>query len=119
MENILVFINTVCLIVAILVVWFQSNAFVEYCKLFGLKKILLGYEDDTNNLTFPYFLLIKKNILFQCSICKFLIMLITCPICLGFWLSIVGACLTFSILYTPVYYITSLFVYFLLTRILN
>lgn len=119
MEFLLVFINLVCLILTIMLIWFKSGAFVEYCKLFNLKKILLGYDKDPNNLTFPQYLYVKSRTLFKCSVCRFLISLITCPMCLSLWLSASAACIYGSIILTPLFYITVLISYFLIDRIIN
>ena len=119
MGNLLLFVNLVCLVLTIMIVWFKSAAFVEYSKLFGLKTLLLGYDKDPNNLTFPQYLYVKSGSLFKCSICRFLIALITCPLCFAFWLCIGASCLYGTILLTPVFYITVLVSYFLLERILG
>jgi hypothetical protein len=119
MGELLVFTNLVCLVLTIMVVWFKSSAFVEYCNLFKLKNLLFGYDKDPNNLTFPQYLYIKSGSLFKCPICKFLIALITCPLCIAFWLCIGASCLYGTILLTPLFYITVLVGYFLLERILG
>ena len=119
MDNLLVFINLVCLVLTIMIIWFKSAAFVEYCKLFGLRKILLGYDENSNQLTFPQYLYVKSKTLITCTICKFVISLITCPLCISLWLSAGAACLYGSILYTPLFYISVLISYFLTDRIIN
>ena len=119
MGNLLLFINLVCLVLTIMVVWFKTNAFVEYCNLFKLKILLLGYDKDPNTLTFPQYLYVKSRSLFKCTICRFLIALFTCPLCIAFWLCISVSCLYGTILLTPLFYITVLFGYFLLERVLG
>jgi len=119
MGELFVFTNLVCLILTIMIVWFKSGAFVEYCNLFGFKKLLLGYDKDPNNLTFPQYLYVKSRTLFKCSACRFLIALITCPLCLAFWLCVGAACLYGSILLTPLFYITVLISYFLTERVIG
>ncbi len=119
MGNLLLFVNLVCLVLTVMVVWFKSSAFVEYALLFGLKTLLLGYDKDPNNLTFPQYLYVKSKLLFKCSICRFIVALITCPLCFAFWLCIGASCLYGTILLTPVFYITVLVSYFLLERILG
>ncbi len=119
MEKLLYFVNIVCFILTILIVWFKTNAFAEYCKLFNFKKILLGYEAENNSLTFPQYLYVKTRTIFECSICKFIVSLITCPICLSLWLCIIGACLYGTILLTPLFYITVLICYSLIVRIID
>jgi hypothetical protein len=119
MGDLLLFINLVCLVLTVMVVWFKSSAFVEYAQLFGLKILLLGYDKDPNNLTFPQYLYVKSRSLFKCSVCRFIVALITCPLCLAFWLCIGAACLYGTILLTPLFYITVLVSYFLLERALG
>jgi hypothetical protein len=119
MEDLLLFINLVCFVLTIMIVWFKSGAFVEYCNLFKLRTLLLGYDKDPNNLTFPQYLYVKSRSLFKCPICKFLVALITCPLCIAFWLSIGAACLYGTILLTPLFYVTVLISYFLIERILG
>lgn len=119
MEKPLVFINLVCFVITVMIVWFKSSAFVEYCNLLGFKKILFGYDKDPNNLTFPQYLYIKSRTLFKCSVCRFIISLITCPLCLAFWLCVAAAVLYGTIVYTPIFYIVVLSGYFLLDRVIG
>ena len=119
MGDLLLFVNLVCFTVALMIVWFKSAAFVEYSKLLGLNFLLLGYEQDPNNLSFPQYLYVKSRTLFRCSICKFLITLITCPLCLGAWLSIGAACFYGNVLITPMFYMAVLLGYFLMDRIIG
>jgi hypothetical protein len=119
MVNLWDFINLVSLLVTIMIVWFNSGAFPAYCKLLGLKKFLLGYDIDPNGLTFPQYLYVKSRTVFKCSICKFIIELITCPLCICLWLSIFGACIFLSYVYIPFVYLITLTVYTLLSRLLN
>lgn len=119
MDKPLVFINLVCFAITILIVWFKSSAFVEYCNLLGFKKLLLGFDKDPNSLTFPQYLYIKSRTLFKCTVCKFLVSLITCPLCLALWLSIAVAGVYSTILLTPLFYICILIGYFLLDRLIG
>ena len=65
-----------------LVVWFETNAFVEYARLFGFK--LEKYKKSEElGILFVDWLPIKRD--------SFLVRLITCPICLATWLSAIGA----------------------------
>jgi hypothetical protein len=119
MGDLLLFVNLISLVLTINVIWFKTGAFVEYAQLLGLRFLLLGYDKDPNTLTFPQYLYLKSKSLFKCSACKFLISLITCPLCLSFWLCVVVACIYGTILLTPLFYITVLVSYFLLERILG
>ncbi len=119
MGDLLLFVNLICFVVTIMIIWFKSGAFVEYCKLLKLKTLLLGYDKDPNNLTYPQYLYVKSRTLFKCPICKFLISLITCPLCISVWLCIVVACLYGTILLMPVFYISVLAIYFSIERLIE
>lgn len=119
MGDLLLFINLVCLVLTIMVIWFKSAAFVEYAQLFNLKFLLFGYDKDPNSLTFPQYLYIKSKTLFKSSTYRFVVALITCPLCLAFWLCLGAATIYSTILLTPLFYITVLVSYFLLERILG
>lgn len=119
MVDIIVFLKVIALLVTIMIVWFKSSAFPAYCKLFGFRKILLGYDKNSDNLTFTQYLYIKSRTVFKCSICAFIIELITCPLCLGFWLSVLGACLFLHYTLIPTVYLTVLISYFLAERVIG
>ena len=118
MVDLIFFLKVIALLVTIMIVWFNSGAFPAYCKVLGFKKLLAGYDTNTDGLTFPQYLYVKRNLLFNCNACMFLIELITCPLCLALWLSILGACLFLTVLYTPVVFLTTLAVYLLFSRLL-
>lgn len=119
MVELIVFLKVIALIVMILIVWFNSSAFAAYCKVLGLNKLLFGYENNTDGLTFPQYLYVKRNIIFKCPACVFLIELVTCPLCLTVWLSIFGAGIFLSYLYIPAVFLVSLLIYLFFTRMLN
>lgn len=68
-----------------LVVWFKTDAFIEYARLLGVTKELRVDEYFVYNetldqqLTYPEYLL-------ECYGRYFLIRLITCEVCLSIWL---------------------------------
>ena len=70
----------------ILLVWFQTEAFYEYCRLFRFKK-LFKIEDYSNvseisgGSSYIEFLNINHD--------SFFTRLISCPVCLGFWLNVI------------------------------
>ena len=88
-----------CFLVSfILLVWLQTEAFYEYAKLFGFKKlfkikeyssftgdsVMLGFsseEKDGPNLSYLEYLKVECD--------NFFVRLITCPVCLGIWLNII------------------------------
>ena len=69
--------------VFILVVWNDTNAIVEYGRLFGLKFCQYKTQEEIG-IKFVDFLEIKYGD-------NFLIRLITCPICLTVWLCLAAA----------------------------
>jgi hypothetical protein len=119
MAGLIVFLKVIALLVTIMIIWFNSGAFPTYCKVLGLKKLLAGYDTTTNGLTFPQYLYIKRDTLFKCPGCQFLIELITCPLCIALWLSIFGACVFLTPLYIPLVYLGTLATYNLFNRLLN
>ena len=119
MVELMVFLKVVALIVMILIVWFNSGAFAAYCKVLGLKKLLFGYDKNTDGLTFPQYLYIKRNIFFKCPGCIFFIELITCPLCLATWLSVLVAGIFLGYLYIPVVFLVSLLTYLFFARMLE
>ena len=69
----------------ILIIWFQTEAFYEYCKLFGFKKLFKikdysDFSEISDEGTYIEYLNIQYD--------SFLVRLISCPICLGIWLNI-------------------------------
>lgn len=100
-------------IVSILILWFESDAFVEYSKLFGFK--FNSFKEAKNNkfdLTFPQYLVNKYP--------SFLTKLISCPICLSAWLiGVISLFFEINILYFAPIYILSLFIYFMLLKIMR
>jgi hypothetical protein len=106
------FIYFLSLIVTILILWFKTNVFVEYCTLFNVK-----IPKNVTDLSYPQFLYITfKN---KTTLLSFFIKLITCVMCLSFWLSVIGGCLLGNVFYVPVFYITTLFLYFTLVRLIG
>ena len=120
MVDLMVFINLVAFIVTILIVWFKTDAFAEYCKLLGFKRLLLGYDyQNDKHLSFPQYIYIKSKQCTKCHICIFLVSLLTCPLCVALWLSLLGACIFASCIITPTVYITVLVTYFLIDRVIS
>jgi hypothetical protein len=74
------------LISYVLVVWFKTNAFVEYISLFKLSKLF--YVEDYNSLVTNGYEGSYVEFLREYYHDYFIARLVTCPICLGFWLSV-------------------------------
>ena len=104
-----------CSITSVLVVWYLTNAFVEYSRLLGLGKFLLAdrYEDYLHNsmnyeTTYPQFLKIYSD--------SFLFKILECHFCLGFWLSVV-CCVKIGFIYLPVLYLISLLQFLIIKKV--
>ncbi len=99
--------------VFLLVIWFNTEVFVEYFKftgnVFKIKEYLLDKPNDFG-LTYHSFLLNKYNCFFT--------RLITCPLCFNFWLTLLFTIVfNYGLFTIPVIYILSLLIYFVFTKL--
>ena len=99
----------------ILLLWLRTEAFLEYAKLLGMRKLfgIEKYEKESNNnpfFTYHDFLLKKHNC--------FIVRLITCPICLTVWMSIFSAYF-FGLWHLCPIIIVTLIVYFSLVKLMK
>lgn len=106
-----------------LLVWFKSDALIEWGSLFGLENFLLVKEYNKMKLdqapisiNYPTFLKMKYN--------NFITKLLACPLCLTFWLSTISAFFLFVfvpliIFMIPTIIITSLVLYGIVTSLLK
>jgi len=84
----------------VLFVWFRTNVFVEYVNLFRLSHFF--YVADFNKLTTDGYNGSYLEFLKEYYYEQFFVRLVSCPICLGFWLSlIVVVFLNCSVLLIP------------------
>ena len=112
-----VFINMIeiiCLIATILLIWFRTDAWLEYCRLFKFKPSFYKdfdekYKEDVS-LTYIHYLRLHHNCFF--------VRLITCPICFSVWLAIIISLFT-SITFIPIYIIGGLILYTAIDRLLG
>lgn len=101
-------------ITTFLIIWFNTEAFVEYIHLtklpiFKINEYISAKSTDCS-LTYHIFLLSK----YDC----FFVRLITCPICTCMWICIFLTVTTFiSILQMPMLFILSLLLYFIFNKI--
>jgi len=106
-------------VTAINFLWFNTHVFYEYCKLLGLGRYFKKFEEQPLEVTYPQYLFIKRNEISKNNrVALFLIKLISCPLCLSFWVT-TGVCGGLSVsvlLFLPVY-IISVFFYGVLTNI--
>lgn len=98
-----------------LLVWFQSNAFVEYCELLHLTKLFylsdyLQMVKEGATLSYLDFLVEFHN--------SFFVRLITCPICVSVWAGFFVGLLTGTIWCSSVYSLFGLITYLVTVKLL-
>ena len=107
-------IHIIFLFTMLLIIWFNTEAFVEYSqvlkfKWFKVYDYIVAKETDFT-LTYHSYLLQKYN--------SFFTRLITCPYCLNFWMILIGKFLFgYSFLEIPTIYVTSLITYFIFNKL--
>ena len=107
----------------ILLVWFNSDAIIEWGGLLGLSKFLMVDEfysmrtsEETIGINYPTFLKIKyNNIIFS---------MLACPLCLSIWLSILICCsastlISMLFVLSPIVCMFSLIEYGIITTLLK
>ena len=98
----------------VLLVWLKTDALIEWGRVFGLSKILKSDEyykykiekmlsSTPFDITYPVFLKLNYNTFFT--------RLISCPMCLSFWLSVLGCIVISNLIAIPIVYILSLIIY--------
>lgn len=108
-------ISIIFLQTLILLIWFKTDAFIEYAYTiipFDLFKIYPYYEAKANDVTLTYhqYLLYYHNCFF--------VKLITCPICLNVWLSIISCIILLNVISIPIVCVVSLLIYYLLCKLM-
>ena len=107
-----------CILAAILLIWFKTEAWYEYTKVFGLGFLSRAkkYEAEKHeDVTMTYMKFLKKNYhkLFG-------IRLITCEICFSVWASIILSFVAAgSVLYAPALMIIGLTAYGIICKLLD
>lgn len=108
----LLFFNLTAIIIMILTVWFKTDAFVDYLKLLGVKKLFTDYDAKTSYFNFSSYLDGEFYNITQNRYGRFLLKLLTCPKCLGFWLCVAVFVLSGCIELLPLGYVCSLIGYY-------
>jgi len=101
-------LNSIFISVAFLIVWFHTEAFIEYGKLFKLSKFLKlqEFENDYNNdFTIEYLSWLKS------TYPNFITKLISCAWCIGFWFTLAVSLCFYTIYIFPVIYVFTLVIY--------
>ena len=115
----LYFFNIIALIVSILLIWFKTDAFIEYCKLFNVLKQTTINFNLANNITFPQWLFVTYKNGIKNRLTLFLLKLVTCPICLSFWLSVIFGIMFGYCLFIPILYVFSFTSYLLIIKLIG
>ena len=105
-------IYLISFVLLILIVWFKTDAFVEYCRFFGIEKhfhINEYLEAKKEDLELTYHLYLRMNY------DSFFVRLITCPICLTIWIYL--PILLIELIVYPVFVLFTLFLYYLFIRL--
>lgn len=104
------------LVTMFLILWFRTEVFVEYCRLFKLDLIsrYKDYDDKKKNdvsLTYHGYLRQYHN--------RFCTRLITCPICMAVWLSMGVAIFFWHIALVPVTFVCGMILFGVIDRLLG
>ena len=106
------FVIVTTIISFILIIWFKTDAFVEYCNLFGVNFFLKDYNQSTAYNLVEYINQIGPHVSREKRMQRFFLKLISCPYCVNVWLSLIGSIFLNNILLLPALYILSLFIFF-------
>ena len=108
----------ICLLSSILLIWFKTNVLIEYIKLTRSKKLINFFKikeyqnfKESENIQSTYHIFLKTK--YSC----FFTRLITCPICLNVWLSTFICLLLNQIIFIPIAFIFSMFIYLIISWI--
>lgn len=99
-----------------LVIWFRTEAFIEYCRLFHLD--LISYYKDydekkANDVSLTYLTYLRR--------CHngFKTKLITCPVCVAVWLAMLNAIFFMKLFIFPVAFVGGLILFGIIDRLLG
>jgi len=95
-----------------LVIWFKTEAFIEYSELFKLDKIFKIEDYKTYKKTNPT---MDYNTFLRLKYPNFITKLISCPYCLGFWITIFFVYF-YGIINLSICYLISIILYKLLDK---
>jgi hypothetical protein len=112
----MILINQIFYVIFLLFIWFNTDAFISYSKLFRLSKVFKIHKWEEYRMINPkieYFSYIRNKHT------NFLTKLITCKPCLAFWIVLVSCIIFNNIIYYPIIYMLSYSIYTLLCRLLK
>lgn len=113
----MMFLICISIVSILLILWFKTEVWYEYTKLFrlGFLSNTQKYElEKHNDITLTYIQFLRKNYRQY-----FIIRMITCPICVSFWLSLLCGTLMWNL---PTFLLTmvgGLIIYGLIIRLLD
>ena len=105
----------ICLIATGLLVWFRTEAWLEYTRLFRLNFLSFYKDFDAKykeDVSLTYLVYLRRY-----HYC-FFTRLITCPVCMAVWLGIASGIIT-NLVFVPVYIIGGLLLYLIADRLLG
>lgn len=109
-------ISVIFLHVLILLIWFKTDAFIVYAKLFKVDKYFKidEFEDfkTTQDCSITYHLFLRSKYPNH-----FWIKLVTCPICSAVWLCI-PTFILIGMWAVPIVCVSSLFLYYLIVKLM-
>ena len=96
-------------------IWFDTDAFVEYSKLFGLSKYFKinlweKYQEINPRLDYLGYIRLKHS--------SFFTRLISCKFCLCVWICLISCFFTNFLLF-PIIYVMSYIIYSLLCKLIK
>jgi hypothetical protein len=106
-------LNTIFIGVTFLVVWFHTEAFVEYCNLFNLKRLFKIGEFEKaqeSDFSLEYLSWLKQ------TYPNFFTKLVNCPWCIGFWFTLLSSWIFSTFYIFPVIYVFTLVIYLLIVN---
>ena len=103
-------------VVFLLYMWFDTDGFLEYSKLLGLKKrfkinLWEEYREINPKLDYLSYMRLKQS--------NFFIKLITCKQCLCFWLVLISCIFFTNFFYFPVIYMMAYLIYNLICKLIK
>jgi len=106
-------LNTISIGVAFLIVWFHTEAFVEYCNILRIKRFFKIDEFEKaqeNDFSLEYLPWIKQ------TYPNFFTKLINCPWCIGFWFTVISSWIFSTFYIFPVIYVCTIVIYLLIVN---
>lgn len=101
-------------VTTILIVWFSTDWFLHYSQLLNVcKDLRMKYSSFIQKNPNKYFsdFLYKESLKTSNRFVKFVYKMLSCPLCVGFWLSLFITGLFFNIILVAPVYVLSLLVF--------